>query len=97
MRKLHGREGWASKMLCLPEKEEVARMRRIVMLAVVALMMSLMMALPGAALANHGELHQERLCALAGVSILFGQVRATPPTVPPATTPGDIVPTCAAA
>ncbi len=34
-------------MLCLPEKEEVARMRRIVMLAVVTLMMSLMMALSG--------------------------------------------------
>jgi hypothetical protein len=62
-------------MLCLPQKEEVARMRRIVMLAVVALMMSLMMALAGPALAAHGGTHEEpvqKRCALVGVSIFFG-------------------------
>ena len=41
-------------MLCLPEKQEVARMRRIVMLAVVALTMALM-SLSGTALAAHGD------------------------------------------
>ena len=62
-------------MLCLPQKEEVARMRRIVMLAVVALMMSLMMALAGPALAAHGGTHEEPVqqrCALVGVSIFLG-------------------------
>ena len=62
-------------MLCPPEKEEVARMRRIVMLAVVALTMSLMMALAGPALAAHGGTHEEPIqqrCALVGVSIFFG-------------------------
>ena len=50
-------------------------MRRIVMLAVVSLMMSLMMALAGPALAAHGGGHVEPIqqrCALVGVSIFFG-------------------------
>ena len=92
------RRGWGIEdALPTAEKEEVARMRRIVMLAVVALMMALMMALSGTALAANGELNEEQLCALAARAILIGQVRGTPPTLPPATTPGEILPTCVAA
>jgi len=46
-------------------------MRRLVMLAVVALMM----ALAGPALAAHGGTHQEpvqKRCAFAGIAIFFG-------------------------
>ncbi len=89
MRTLHG-EGWASQMLCLPEKEEEgARMRRIVMLAVVALMMALMRALSGTALAAHGEPHEGPLvgvCARAALAIFFGLEREGP-------NPGELIPT----
>ena len=72
-------------------------MRRIVILAVVALIMALMMALPGPALADHGEPHfadhgtplDERgnfLCAAAAVAIFIGLEREGP-------TPGETITT----
>ena len=75
-------------MLCLPEKEEVARMRRRVMLAVVTLMMALMMALSGPALAQ-GEppaAPGNKLCAIAAVAIFIGLEREGP-------TPGERIST----
>ena len=85
---LHG-EGWVLQMLCLPEKEEVARMRRRVMLAVVALMMALMMSLSGAALAAQGEppaAPGNKLCAIAAIAIFIGLERE-------GTTPGELIST----
>ncbi len=70
------RRGWGIEdALPTAEKEEVARMRRIVMLAVVALMMALMMALSGTALAANGEPPADpgnKLCAFAAIAISRG-------------------------
>ncbi len=64
-------------------------MRRIVILAVVALIMALMMALPGTALAAQGEppaAPGNKLCAIAAVAIFIGSEREGP-------TPGETITT----